>query len=145
MKTPPLAIGLMTIVFGLVVTFVPSSFAQAKPCEISVQFKRVVIPVTKLTPADEKALYGILEKYNKSLYKIVKFENGEKVAGSERGLLKDTYICEEAAITKAAKENGQSGEGIQVGGIKCTPACSHLFHDEDLVAKVEKLLMNYCR
>jgi len=143
MKTPSLVIGLSVAIFGLVLTFVPRLFAEeAKRCKIVVQFKRVVIPVTKLTPLDAKALDGILKKYDKSLYKIVTFRNG--VAGPKEGFLNDKYIREEAAIVKAAKDNRESGEAIQVGGNKCTPACPTTVRNDDLVAEVEKLLKKYC-
>jgi hypothetical protein len=143
MKTPSLAIGLTAASFGLVLTFAPRLFAeQAKRCKIMVQFKRVVIPVTRLNPDDAKKLDAILKEHDKSLYKIVTFNNG--VAGPKEGFLNNKYILEEAQIVKAAKDNRESGEAIQVGGNKCTPACSVQLHNDNLVAEVEKLLKKYC-
>jgi hypothetical protein len=144
MKTPTLAIGLIAAAFGFVSTFGPRLFAEDKDCKISVQFKRVVMPVTKLSDEDKTALDGILKKYDKSLYKIVSFEKGVQVTGSEKGSLQDKYIYEEAEIMKAAEDSGDSGEGIQIGGEKCTPHCKDQLHNDDLVAAVEKLLAKYC-
>ncbi len=144
MKSPSLAIGLMTVACGLVLTLVPRLFAEDKDCKISVQFKRVVMPLTKLTDADAKALADILQSYDKSLYKIVNFEKGVQVTGSENGSLPDKCIYEQGEIIKAAKDSGDSGEAIQVGGEKCSPNCKDKLHNDDLVAAVEKLLVNYC-
>jgi len=143
MKTASLAIGSMAIAFGLVLILVPRLFAEDKDC-ISVQFKRVVMPLTKLTDADAKALADILQKYDKSFYKIVKFENGVQVTGSEKGSLQDKYICEEAEIRKEAEDSKASGEAIQIGGEKCTPQCREKLTNDNLVAAVEKLLAKYC-
>jgi hypothetical protein len=145
MKTPSLVIGLIVAIFGLVLTFVPRLFAEeAKRCKIMVQFKRVVIPVTRLNPDDAKALDGILKKYDKSLYKIVKFDKGVNVAGSEQGSLADKYVREKGEIIRDARKARQSGEAIQVGGLGCTPACPTNVRNDDLVAEVEKLLKKYC-
>jgi hypothetical protein len=144
MKTPSAAIQLTAVAFGLTLTFLPSVFAEDKGCKIMVQFKRVLMPPTNLTPADATALDGILKKYDKSLYKIVKFEKGVKVAGSEEGHLPDRYVCEERAIVDAAEASKASGVAIQVGGKGCNPHCIPTLKNEDLVNEVENLLEKYC-
>jgi hypothetical protein len=116
-------------------------------CKITVQFKRVLMPVTELSPADAKALDEILKNYDKSLYKIVTFENGVKKTGSENGTLEDKYICEKAAIVDAARLSKASGVAIQVAGLGCNPACSKaniVENNDKLVAEVESLLEKYC-
>jgi hypothetical protein len=143
MKIPSFVIGLVAVAFGMMLAFAPRLFADDKKCKIVVQARRIVIPLINLSNADATELNGILHKYDKSLYKIVKVENGQLV-GKPDGSLEDKYICEKATIVQALQDSGEDGEAIQIGGFGCTPACPTRTENDNLVAEAEELLKKYC-
>jgi hypothetical protein len=72
----------------------------------------------KLSQDDEKAMDGVLQRYNKSLYKIRTYEDGKLVR--TRGRLNDLKIDKGLASEVAeAIQNGFSDTVIQISGLTC--------------------------
>jgi len=73
----------------------------------------VVHPGTKLSKADAKALNGVLNKYDKSLYKVEVYKDG-KVTRT-LGTMSDMQIDQKTVADLAqAKSSGQSERAIQL-------------------------------
>ena len=80
--------------------------------EIQSQFI-LVHPGTTLTVQDVKALNDVLQKFDKSLYKIEVYHDGKVI--NPRGTLSDMKIDQKVAAELAdAKKNGGSQRAIQV-------------------------------
>ena len=86
--------------------------AQTKKVDIQNTFI-VIHPGTKLSSEDAAALDAMLQKYDKSLYKIQVYKNGQVT--QTLGTLNDMRIDQRvAAELAAAKRNGESERAVQV-------------------------------
>ena len=68
-------------------------------------------PGTNISPEDQKALEKILRKYDSSLYKIRRTENGRVITG---GQLKDVLI-ENRLLAEVSNAAGIANSALQIG------------------------------
>ena len=75
----------------------------------------LIRPGTKLSESDQKAMNDILRNYDKSLYKIQTYENGQ--LKKTRGNLRNIYIDKATASTaaKTMAETGSTQYVLQIG------------------------------
>lgn len=102
-KHPFSACVVLAVSIALVV--VASTMAQKRVAGVSIHKTFVEIhPGTKISSDDQKSLDAVLEKFNKSLYKIRTYDHGKLV--KTQGSLEDVRIPQKlvAEVTKASQE-----------------------------------------
>jgi hypothetical protein len=121
MKNLPRTIGYILPVIALVAGIVVFSCADnihstGARSKVTIQESGILIrPGTQLSEGDQKAMNDILKNYDKSLYKIQTYENGQ--LKRTQGKLSNMYI-DKATASEAAKamtEKGSSQYVIQIG------------------------------
>lgn len=121
MKNLPRTIGYILPVIALVAGIIVFSCADnihstGARSKVTIQESGILIrPGTQLSEGDQKAMNDILKNYDKSLYKIQTYENGQ--LKRTQGKLSNMYI-DKATASEAAKamtEKGSSQYVIQIG------------------------------
>ncbi len=126
MKNLPRAIGYVLPVIALVAGIIVFSCADnihstGAKSKVTIQQNGILIrPGTQLSEDDQKAMNEILKSYDKSLYKLQTYENGQ--LKKTQGKLSDIYI-DKATASQAAKamtEKGSTQYVIQIGFLNKT-------------------------
>jgi hypothetical protein len=88
------------------------AFAEEKSGAVTIEEKGIILhPGTKISQSDAKALNEVLKKYDKSLYKIDIYRNGEKK--KSRGQLSDVCL-DRTVVAEVAQAEGNSNRTLQV-------------------------------
>jgi hypothetical protein len=90
--------------------------SQEKSSNVVIDNNSIIIPGTKMSRADQEAMNKILRKYDKALYKIETYENGE-LKGT-KGTLTDVVTDKQLAseIAENVKKKGFAQYAVQVIG-----------------------------
>jgi hypothetical protein len=100
------------LVVAVVSIFAMLAFAQNKTGKVTIGQNVIILhPGTKLSRPDQKALNAVLKKYDKSLYKIDNYQNGEKK--TSQGQLSDVCL-DRAVVAEVAAAKGNSNRTLQV-------------------------------
>ncbi len=107
-------ISVVLVVLASLTAFTATGLAQGKSGKVEITNDFIVVhPGTKLSKADAKALDDVLKKFDKSLYKIQVYKDGQVT--QTMGTLSDMQIDQKASADLAdAKSKGQSERAIQV-------------------------------
>lgn len=108
------SLGVVLVVFANLTALAAMGFAQGTSGKVEIKSDVIIVhPGTKLSAADATALDGVLQKYDKSLYKIVTYQNGQVT--KTQGTLNDMQIDRTTSADLAlAQSRGQSERAIQV-------------------------------
>ena len=106
-------VGVVLVVIATLTVLTTMGLAQGTSGKVEIKTDSILIhPSTKLSAADAQALDNVLQKYDKSLYKIVTYQNGQVT--KTQGTLNDMQIDRTTSADLAvAQSNGQSERAIQ--------------------------------
>jgi len=112
MKRIRSSLGVVLLGVGSALILAVPAFAQQKEKQVTITDSRIEIhPGTKISESDQKALNGVLKKYDKSLYKIETLKDGN-VVGKAKGKLEDKHI--DATLAAEVKQGKVTGASVQV-------------------------------
>jgi len=116
---------------------------------VAINDECILIPGNEISKDDQNQIKAILEKYNKVLYKIQRYENG-----TVKGSLGQLEVRKEIAadVAKYAKKDGLTSWTTQIGVCEryhsksCSsggPTCLEFRDSDQLVPEVAKILKKY--
>jgi hypothetical protein len=106
----------LAVVIGLIGAGLACAEEKVPTKNVVISKDRIIIPGTEMSKADGQAMNKILKQFDKSLYKIETYENGE--LKKTRGELTDVVTDKELASQIAAnvKKKGFTQYAVQVAG-----------------------------
>lgn len=111
MKSPSGTVRFFVLAGGVALALVVPAFAQDKGT-VTIEEKGIILhPGTTLSQADAKALNDVLKKYDKSLYRIDVYKNGQKK--KSLGQLSDVCL-DSTVVAESAAAKGNSNRTLQV-------------------------------
>jgi hypothetical protein len=97
---------------GIALVLTGPAFAQEKGGKVTIEENGIILhPGTQLSKTDAQAFNEVLKKYDKSLYKIDVYKNGQKK--KSLGQLSDVCL-DQAVVAEAAAATGNANRTLQV-------------------------------
>lgn len=112
MKTHPSVVKQIAFAVAMGLIMGASASAQEKP---RLAKDGIILPGTAISKEDEKAINKILKQYDKSLYRIDKYEKGQ--LKKTKGTLSDVVIGQKlvSEVAENAKKRGFTQYAIRIG------------------------------
>src|SRR5438128_6160005 len=112
MRSPSETVRFFMLASGIALVLPVASFAQEKGGKVTIEENGIILhPGTQLSKTDAQALNEVLKKYDKSLYKIDIYKNGQKK--KSLGQLSDVCL-DRAVVAEAAQTTGNSNRTLQI-------------------------------
>ena len=112
MRSPSETVRFFMLAGGIALVLPVASFAQEKGGKVTIEENAIILhPGTQLSKTDAQALNEALKKYDKSLYKIDIYKNGQKK--KSLGQLSDVCL-DRTVVAEVAQTTGSSNRTLQV-------------------------------
>jgi hypothetical protein len=112
MRSPSGTVRFFVLAGSAALTLAIPTFAEEKGGKVTIEEKGIILhPGTKISQTDAKALNEVLKKYDKSLYKIDIYKNGQKK--KSQGQLSDVCL-DRTVVAEAEAATGNSNRTLQV-------------------------------
>jgi hypothetical protein len=112
MRSPSGTVRFFMLAGGIALVLAGPAFAQEKGGKVAIEENGIILhPGTQLSKTDAQAFNEVLKKYDKSLYKIDIYKNGQKK--KSLGQLSDVCL-DRTVVAEAAQATGSSNRTLQV-------------------------------
>jgi hypothetical protein len=112
MRSPSGTVRFFVLAGSTALALAVPAFAEEKAAKVTIEESGIILhPGTKLSRDDQQELNEVLKKYDKSLYKIDIYKNGEKK--KSLGQLSDVCL-DRAVVAEVAQTTGNSNRTLQI-------------------------------
>lgn len=112
MRSPSGTVRFFVLAGSTALVLAVPAFAEEKGGKVTIEEKGIILhPGTKISPTDAKALNDVLKKYDKSLYRIDTYRNGQKK--KSQGQLSEVCL-DRTVVAEVAEATGNSNRTLQV-------------------------------